>query len=218
MQAVRAMAASAIVVACGGTAVAGSAPDAGRPDEPLAHFRHAVEAYMNLHDSVKRSLPPLDGSADAIRINATMEAMARGMRAARANAEEGEVFGNEAGTVLRGVILDVLRDKDCDAARKAAVERDDGERAVPRPLVHDEFVWARGSSMPSCILGALPEMPEELQFRFVGRDLVIVDLHSNLIVDVLPDALPADESWRGVRYTAARPTGGLYDHLQDAFL
>jgi hypothetical protein len=36
-------------------------------------------------------------------------------------------------------------------------------------------------------------LPAELEYRFVGRDLVLVDSHAGLVVDVLPDALPAGD-------------------------
>ncbi len=44
--------------------------------------------------------------------------------------------------------------------------------------------------LPSCVRDALPELPIELQYRVVGADLVLVDLHANLIVDVLRGAFP----------------------------
>jgi hypothetical protein len=38
-------------------------------------------------------------------------------------------------------------------------------------------------------MAALPPLPPELQYRFVGRDLILWDIHSGLIVDFLPDAI-----------------------------
>lgn len=204
-----AIVAAAIMVTSWGTAVAGSA-GADDSGAPLARFHQAIEAYMKLHETVEGVLPPSDESADAEDIDVTTEVLASGIRAARSDAVEGEILGGEAAPVFRRAIGDALRDKDCDAARILVLERDGERRHVtPRPLIHDEFNWARGSFMPSCILWVLPELPAELQFRLLGRDLVIVDLHSNLIVDVLPDALPAGESWRGVRYASARLAGTL---------
>jgi hypothetical protein len=49
--------------------------------------------------------------------------------------------------------------------------------------------------MPPTMFMALPELPDELQYRFVGRDLVLIDLHANLVVDVLREALPAETSY-----------------------
>lgn len=43
--------------------------------------------------------------------------------------------------------------------------------------------------MPPCLLAALPPLPEELGYRFLAGDLVLVDLHARLIVDFIPRAL-----------------------------
>jgi len=45
---------------------------------------------------------------------------------------------------------------------------------------------------PSMLAG-LPELPGELEYRFLGRNLLIIDVLANLVVDVLDDALPAPE-------------------------
>ena len=37
----------------------------------------------------------------------------------------------------------------------------------------------------------LPALPDELRYRFVDRDLVLLDVHADLVVDILRDALPA---------------------------
>jgi hypothetical protein len=55
--------------------------------------------------------------------------------------------------------------------------------------VNGAFPWAIGSAMFPCVTTALPPLPPELQYRVVGRDLVLIDLHANLIVDILPFAL-----------------------------
>jgi hypothetical protein len=44
--------------------------------------------------------------------------------------------------------------------------------------------------MPGCLLEVLPALPQGLQYRLVGRDLILLDLDANLVVDILPEALP----------------------------
>jgi hypothetical protein len=34
---------------------------------------------------------------------------------------------------------------------------------------------------------ALPTLPKGVEFRFVGRNLILLDTQANLIVDVLPN-------------------------------
>jgi hypothetical protein len=45
------------------------------------------------------------------------------------------------------------------------------------------------SFMPPRLLASLPPLPPEVQYRFIGRSLVLWDVHANLIVDFLPGAL-----------------------------
>jgi hypothetical protein len=39
------------------------------------------------------------------------------------------------------------------------------------------------------VLLALPKLPKELEFRFVGSTLILRDTKANIIADILPNAL-----------------------------
>jgi hypothetical protein len=41
------------------------------------------------------------------------------------------------------------------------------------------------------VFNVLPGLPAELEYRFVGRNLVLLDAEANLVVDVVREALPA---------------------------
>jgi hypothetical protein len=56
-------------------------------------------------------------------------------------------------------------------------------------MVNGRFPWLRGALVWPCILNALPPLPDELQYRFVGVDLILVDIHANLVVDILRNAV-----------------------------
>jgi hypothetical protein len=43
---------------------------------------------------------------------------------------------------------------------------------------------------PPSLLQNLPKLPPELEYRVVGKALVLRDVNANLIVDFLPNALP----------------------------
>ena len=45
-------------------------------------------------------------------------------------------------------------------------------------------------SMPPSLLQQLPQLPRGLEYRFVGRTLIMRDVEANLIVDYLNEALP----------------------------
>ncbi len=46
------------------------------------------------------------------------------------------------------------------------------------------------SSMPPTLLLKLPQLPEEVRYRFVGRDLILRDTEANVILDFIKDAVP----------------------------
>ena len=67
----------------------------------------------------------------------------------------------------------------------------DTEAAVVE--VNAPIPWNAGPMMWPSVLALLPELPPELEYRFVGRDLVLVDLFGSVVVDVLRDSLPIVE-------------------------
>jgi hypothetical protein len=44
--------------------------------------------------------------------------------------------------------------------------------------------------MPPEVLKNLPRLPEELEFRFVGATLILLDPQAHMVVDFVPNALP----------------------------
>jgi len=46
------------------------------------------------------------------------------------------------------------------------------------------------TTTPPTLMLKLPELPPELAYRFVGRDLALKDSKAGLIVDLIPNAIP----------------------------
>jgi hypothetical protein len=173
-------------------------------EESIQRFQRAVAAYVDLRDRVTEALPPLEASPDTETFQMEVDAIAAALRAARPSAAEGDIINAEAAVVFRRRIRATLVARACTVADILAAERNDDRVPLPpRPIVHDQFDWGAGSFMPACVLSVLPLLPDLLQFRMVQRDLVLVDMSADLVVDVLPDALPPSESWEGVVYAGS---------------
>jgi hypothetical protein len=43
------------------------------------------------------------------------------------------------------------------------------------------------STIPPQLLEGLPKLPEEMEYRFVGNDLILMDTHAHIIADFVPD-------------------------------
>jgi hypothetical protein len=46
------------------------------------------------------------------------------------------------------------------------------------------------STMPASMLEALPTLPDGLEYRFVGKHLILRDTKANIIVDFIYNAVP----------------------------
>ena len=151
-------------------------------------FAAAVGEYMQIRRDVTRGLPALEVTANARQIYDAVEARAAALRSARAHAATGDIFTPEVRDLFRGEIRRALHARGGVAAHVLQEMFEEGEPWEP-PAVNGGFSWKTAVVTPGCVLAVLPPLPEELQYRFVGPDLVLVDAEASLILDVMPGAL-----------------------------
>jgi hypothetical protein len=170
--------------------VAATAAAATEPRDPALHqFNTAVQEYTALHRELERQLPPPRVTADAPDIFESSDALAAALRAVRVNAREGDLFTPDVAVYLRRRIADTLTARGFVPEEVVAASLEEANPEAPLPEVNGRFPWGRGAAMWPCLLDALPRLPEELQYRIIGRDLVLVDTHAELVVDILRNAL-----------------------------
>jgi hypothetical protein len=154
--------------------------------EAMARFSERVAAYLALQKKVEGKLPPQKQTNDPERIKTHIASLAEGMRIARADAKAGDVF-NGAADQFRQIIKEDAKDRSVRDAFAAM-------REVPTktpPRVNAEYPeTAALATVPALILKRLQQLPEGIEYRFMGRDLILRDTRANLIVDVLPGAVP----------------------------
>jgi hypothetical protein len=56
-------------------------------------------------------------------------------------------------------------------------------------MAHDAFPIEKSSPLPDKLIAVLPVLPPGLEYRFVERDLVLLDTELKLVVGVLRDAI-----------------------------
>jgi hypothetical protein len=166
-----------------------SAGDLYAAQPPLEAFKAAVHQYAQVHRAIERQLPRLHSTRDAQEIREHVNAMASALQTARAGAREGDIFTPAIGVLLRDRISDALAARGFRPADVIAASVEESDDEAPMPIVTGRFPWRRGAAMWPCIIDALPALPQELQYRIVGSDLVLVDIHADLVVDVLRNAV-----------------------------
>jgi hypothetical protein len=160
--------------------------------EALRHFEEELAEYAELHAKqvakLGARLP-----ADARGTVAAQKALAHAIAAKRVTAKPGDIFRPEVQPLFRRLIAEQLQGPDALDARRTLLEgnREDEDSVPVVVRVNAEYPpGAERSTVPPSVLLTLPPLPACLHYRFVQRDLVLVDCVAQLIVDFLPAAAP----------------------------
>jgi hypothetical protein len=154
----------------------------------IDQFQKELQAYLEIHDKVEKALPKLPSEASIQQIDSHQRALLQGIAAARPNARRGQLFSPAMEAAVRRVIAKVFEGVEGRQLRESIMEENPTNVTISVNGRYPDTVPL--ATMPPDILAELPKMPEELQYRFVGRALAIMDVHAHLIVDFVPDALP----------------------------
>lgn len=156
----------------------------------IKRFEKRVKQYVKLSDSVKAKIPKLSKDSTPEQIAAFEKASVEALRAARAGAKRGDLFTPDVAEFIRTTLKSEFKPTDKKEIRKLVA--DDKEIKIPVPLKVNytypdpkEFV-----EMPATLLLKLPQLPKQVKYRYVGRNLLLVDTDNSLIIDYMPDALP----------------------------
>jgi hypothetical protein len=151
-------------------------------------FRSAINEYLSVRAKIREEIPPLKVTPRAGEISATSDALARAVQRARPKARQGAFFTPPVAGALRRLLAQALRQTDRASVYALLTEE---EAAVAKPTIHGRYP-AGGvlASTPAVLLHALPALPSELEYRFMGRTLVLRDVEAALILDYLQGALP----------------------------
>jgi hypothetical protein len=156
-------------------------------DAALTVFNQSVRDYMALHRRLARRTPPLRVTSDPAEFLDAIDQLSEAIRLERHGVPAGDVFTPAVASMFRRRIHRALWD--FDVTELMADMEEDAEPSAPKPAVNGRFPWMSGNAMWPSVLAALPELPAELEYRFVGADLVLIDIRANLVVDILEGAL-----------------------------
>lgn len=156
-------------------------------DESLSEFSLRMLQYVELHRRLEGPLPPLMMSDDGMAVRTAMLALAQQTRGARRTAHEGDVFTPQAARVVRVVIGNTLPYNQ----QRALIAEWRADTIPGAAALRINNPWPPGAAnvrVPADLIERLPPLPAELQYRLHQRSLVLWDVHTDFVVDVLRDA------------------------------
>ena len=162
----------------------GENQDQQRDAHALHIFNDRVQGYLRIHHKAEDSfnLPHLKPTGSIRKIQQRQRTMAQHIGELRKNAREGEMFPPEVRAYFerslaasyRANSKEILAVLDC-------IPRVD-EKLRPNDVYPATWEY---NPMPPTILLHIPRLPPELEYRIVNKDLIVLDLEADMVVDIL---------------------------------
>jgi hypothetical protein len=196
---------TAAILAAAGTASSQSAKPAPAPAKPaaaatpptaranhqataLVELQKNLQRYLKLREELGKKLTPLSPTASSSELAARQEALAAALKAARKGARPGDLIPPRAARLIARTVKDDFRQRKPAATRAVFKEVPETLRPAINRTFPDDAALA---TIPPLLLNNLPILPDNLQYRFAQRDVVILDGDTRIIVDYVANVLPA---------------------------
>jgi hypothetical protein len=177
-------------------------PQTGADARGLTEFSNAVKSYVALHEKAEAGLPKLPDRAEPAAVTAHQKALAEALRNSGPRPKQGHIFVPDIQPFFKRALAPELKGPGAAETREKVAEgnpepapglpKDPDVKPKDVPLVPyaDYPVDAPVSTVPPPVLLKMPQLPKELEYRFVGKNLVLRDTVANVIVDFIPQAVP----------------------------
>jgi hypothetical protein len=120
---------------------------------------------------------------DVAEIRAVVHALATMIRSTRSKPKEGEIFTPRTAAEFRRRLLLLATANTCKAIM------DDNPGQLGHLVSRDYPEGKPRSTTPPTVLAILPVLPPDIEYRFVGRDLILLDTRANIVVDRIANAV-----------------------------
>ena len=150
----------------------------------LSDFGERVNQYVELRDRADKGAPTLKSTSDPAGISSAQDTLADRVRAARRGAKRGDIFSPAVAQQFRRLLRPELKEADTQASI-----REDNPGAFPFSVNGPYPEGEPLSTVPPNVLAALPQLPQDIEYRFVGKHLILRDSRANLVIDYIPNVL-----------------------------
>ena len=168
------------------TATPGPTPSA--KDPAISGFVERVNQYVALHKKLEATLPKLPQEATPQQIDQNERRLGELIQQARKGAQRGDLFTPEMTVYVKNVMIQVFGGPGGQKLRSSVMDENVKELPVRVNMRFPDSIPI--STMPPAVLKAMPELPEQMQYRFVASQFVLLDSHSHLVADFIPAVLP----------------------------
>ena len=172
-----------------GRAHAAAAPERSAAEtQAVVAFQARVADYVALHRKLEAGLPKLPKKASPEQVDTNQRDLGLLIKNARSDAKRGQLFAPDMEALIKRTLAAIVTGPDGKIMKASIMDENPG---VPALSVNDRYPDSVPlSTMPPEVLAALPRLEEDIEYRFIGERLVLMDAHAHIIIDFTDDVLP----------------------------
>ena len=155
----------------------------------IQDFNARVKKYLDIHKDAAKGSAKLKETADPAEIVKAQETLAARIRTARPTAKQGDIFTPEIRNKFRRLLAPELKGEDGRDAKEILKEDAPSPAQIPFKVNAKYPEGQPLPSLPANMLLNLPTLPEPLEYRIIGKHLVLLDTGANIIVDFMLNAI-----------------------------
>ena len=155
----------------------------------LLEFNERIEDYMELREDAAEEVADADVTRDPARIRARENALATRIRALRAAAKHGDIFTPEIRALFRRLVAPYVKGEPGRELTSTLKEDAPAPGAVPLEVNAKYPAGVPFPTTPPSLLLALPQLPTGLEYRIIGKDLVLLDQPADVILDYIQNVI-----------------------------
>jgi hypothetical protein len=154
----------------------------------LATMNDRLKKYVEIHEKVEDELPKRSADATPEEIDKNQRAFELKVREARKHAKQGDIFGPEAQPVIKRLLAAVFAGPEGKELVASILDENPVGMKLAVNMRYPDSVPI--STVPPEVLQTLPRLSEDMEYRFIGRHLILLDSHAHVVADFIPDAIP----------------------------
>jgi len=158
----------------------------------IQDFSKRVDEYVKLRKRMEAGLPAPKSKSSSADLKQYQASLAQKISAERSQAKPGDIFTPAVSALFSKLIAMPFKSGHGSKIR-ASLRHAEPVRGLS-PAINQQYPQTVAlQSTPPTLLSDLPKLPAEIEYRIVGRELILLDSAAGLVVDLLPDALPASQ-------------------------
>ena len=151
----------------------------------LADFNARLDKYVKVQRALLKH-EPLKETKDPADITARQDVLAGQLKHIRSNAKQGDIFTPQVAALFKRLMNPELK------GAEGRETKDEIKQETPAVELKVNATYPSSqplTTVPPNLLANLPQLPKDVEYRFVGKHLILRDVDANIIIDYIYNAI-----------------------------